>query len=598
MKAICRILACLVAGTALLSSEAAAQVFSLTFDATDVDDTYLYLRYPDDHQEGPFPANEIKSFGGLVPGTYIVLTSGTFNRVILDASGNVTVVDVNDNPSDAWLWNSGTRTLTLRAYNLNINASAVDDPKLGIEGSNDFEVLQGMVFDTTLPPTVYRVAAGGTYRLFTSGTLNNITVGLDEAVTPPPGWDWNSGTRTLTLRAALLTLDARAVDDPFGYVDGGTDGNRLGGAGFPTSATKTFRVAEVGKYWLRTSGTSVYVFTETGGSVTVLDENGFVTTIWTWSSGDRTLTLNAFVVNIDSSAADDPQTFLDGSRDGVRMRTWSNCGPSSFNLAAGGQYDLLTSSSLRRITVHEDGSVTGPAGVDPARVVWNADTRTLTLTVLATTIDASAFDSAQLSLYGTRDDALLGELFPASSPHCFNLVPGGRYKLIIVAPDADPVTVVFDLGDDGYPLFDPSPGPNGLLIGPAGAACATPRCQTVLVVMIDVHYGSIPSPINVGSNGATPVVIFGSETIDVTKIDPASLVLFGMHVRLVGRGTLQVQYRDVNGDGFLDLEVKFDTTAFNCDEGSASLEGMTFDDKPVVGHQIQGDPVVVIGCEA
>ncbi|NYT12737.1 MAG: hypothetical protein GKC03_09380, partial [Methanomassiliicoccales archaeon] len=91
-------------------------------------------------------------------------------------------------------------------------------------------------------------------------------------------------------------------------------------------------------------------------------------------------------------------------------------------------------------------------------------------------------------------------------------------------------------------------------------------------VFVDIKPGSCPNPINTKSNGVLPVAILGTEDFDVTTIDPAT-------VRLTREGyeysvaPLRWAYEDVatpylgelccchdlNGDGILDLTLKFKT---------------------------------------
>lgn len=91
-------------------------------------------------------------------------------------------------------------------------------------------------------------------------------------------------------------------------------------------------------------------------------------------------------------------------------------------------------------------------------------------------------------------------------------------------------------------------------------------------VYVDIKPGSCPNPINTKSNGVLPVAILGTDDFDVTTIDPAS-------VRLTREGyncsvaPLRWAYEDVatpflgelccchdlNGDGIMDLTLKFKT---------------------------------------
>lgn len=90
------------------------------------------------------------------------------------------------------------------------------------------------------------------------------------------------------------------------------------------------------------------------------------------------------------------------------------------------------------------------------------------------------------------------------------------------------------------------------------------------VLPVDVKPGSDINPLNLKSNGVLPVAILGSETFDVTRIDPTSL-------RLNGVAPLRWSYEDVCGhddmgmdpdmngddgempDGYDDMTLKFST---------------------------------------
>jgi hypothetical protein len=86
-------------------------------------------------------------------------------------------------------------------------------------------------------------------------------------------------------------------------------------------------------------------------------------------------------------------------------------------------------------------------------------------------------------------------------------------------------------------------------------------------VAIDIKPGSCPNPLNLGSRGVLPVAILGSEELDVSEVDVAS-------VQLAGVGPVRSSYEDVatpladgsecdcteeGGDGLTDLTLKFKT---------------------------------------
>ncbi len=82
-----------------------------------------------------------------------------------------------------------------------------------------------------------------------------------------------------------------------------------------------------------------------------------------------------------------------------------------------------------------------------------------------------------------------------------------------------------------------------------------------ITALIDIKPGSYPNSINIGDIGAIPVAILGNPGLDVRQIDPSSVNLQGLHVKIVGKsGKYLAHYEDINGDGFTDLVVQIDDT--------------------------------------
>lgn len=93
-------------------------------------------------------------------------------------------------------------------------------------------------------------------------------------------------------------------------------------------------------------------------------------------------------------------------------------------------------------------------------------------------------------------------------------------------------------------------------------------------VYVDIKPGSCPNPLNLKSKGVLPVAVLGTADFDVTTIDPETVRL----ALAVGEGEPYVsplrwsiedvatpfegelcECHDLNGDGYLDLSLKFDT---------------------------------------
>jgi hypothetical protein len=109
---------------------------------------------------------------------------------------------------------------------------------------------------------------------------------------------------------------------------------------------------------------------------------------------------------------------------------------------------------------------------------------------------------------------------------------------------------------------------------------------------VDVKPGSDINPLNLRSKGVLPVAILGSEELDVTLIDPASLLLNGV-------AALRWSYEDVWGsgempDGYEDLTLKFSTQDIAASLGNVSrgdfvvltLEGTLIDGTPIIGEEM------------
>jgi len=125
-------------------------------------------------------------------------------------------------------------------------------------------------------------------------------------------------------------------------------------------------------------------------------------------------------------------------------------------------------------------------------------------------------------------------------------------------------------------------------------------------VSIDIKPSSCPNPLNVKSKGVLPVAVLGTEELDVTTIDPAS-------IRLAGVAPIRSNIEDVGTpvigpidpcdctteaiDGFLDLTLKFNTQEIvsilgevaDGDELVLTLTGETYG-----GTQIAGQDCVLI----
>jgi hypothetical protein len=102
-----------------------------------------------------------------------------------------------------------------------------------------------------------------------------------------------------------------------------------------------------------------------------------------------------------------------------------------------------------------------------------------------------------------------------------------------------------------------------------------------------------PVPINLKSEGVTPVAILSTPGFDATQVNPATIDLSSAPVMSVGGGQFSCSAQDVNGDGLPDLvcQIISDQLKLGPTSTQAVLTGMTF-----AGAFIQGTEAIrVVG---
>lgn len=112
--------------------------------------------------------------------------------------------------------------------------------------------------------------------------------------------------------------------------------------------------------------------------------------------------------------------------------------------------------------------------------------------------------------------------------------------------------------------------------------------ETVKQVDIDIKPGSTPNTINLGSNGVIPVAILSSAEFDAPLlVDTTTVQLQGKAgVRVKGNGDPLATERDVNGDGYIDLELKIEVENLepgDIQDGIAEITGQTIDGQEFAG---------------
>lgn len=111
-------------------------------------------------------------------------------------------------------------------------------------------------------------------------------------------------------------------------------------------------------------------------------------------------------------------------------------------------------------------------------------------------------------------------------------------------------------------------------------------------VLIDIKPGSDQNTVNLGSNGAIPVAVFGSKTFDVHLIDSTTIKLADASAKVKGNGQPMVSYSDINNDGFMDIIIQIPTQALQLTSSDVKVN---LDGRLIGGTKIKGvDSVRII----
>jgi hypothetical protein len=104
-----------------------------------------------------------------------------------------------------------------------------------------------------------------------------------------------------------------------------------------------------------------------------------------------------------------------------------------------------------------------------------------------------------------------------------------------------------------------------------GGARRTFNFEVPLPVRIDLRPGTTDRQVNVRARQLVPIAILGDAAFDARDVDPESVLVRG------ASPTADVQYEDVDGDGFVDLLLRFrardfdEPTGAECDDPDAVI---------------------------
>jgi hypothetical protein len=247
-------------------------------------------------------------------------------------------------------------------------------------------------------------------------------------------------------------------------------------------------------------------------------------------------------------------------------------------------------SGFSDASINDGGLVAFVASLDAGgNGVYTGDGTTLTTIVETDTSDflfvnnqVAINNSGNLVFQSSLDVSVGGGegLFTGTDPFADKVIRTGDALLGSTVTDIE--IQVEAINDAGQIVFWVS-----LADGNSAIVRADPDTgPTELQVLIDIKPGSDPNCINNDGNGVIPVAILGSADFDVTQVDPATVLLAGMGIRVAGKSDkYQAHIEDVNNDGFDDLVCQIEDFDGVLEVGSetATLTGILYDTTPIVG---------------
>jgi hypothetical protein len=108
----------------------------------------------------------------------------------------------------------------------------------------------------------------------------------------------------------------------------------------------------------------------------------------------------------------------------------------------------------------------------------------------------------------------------------------------------------------------------------------------MMAVSVDIKPGSDPNCFKNDDHGAIPIALLGSADLDATQIDPSTVRLDSLAIKVVGKSEkLLAHIEDANGDGIDDLVVQIqdEDDSFASGHGTAQVTGYLYDGTYIYG---------------
>ena len=232
--------------------------------------------------------------------------------------------------------------------------------------------------------------------------------------------------------------------------------------------------------------------------------------------------------------------------------------------------------------------------VDWASAIVTTSTSSTNILLLPNGNPVDSDNAAPYSNAVTGTSVLPLPVYPSPDDTVFNAVTTAMHTSTLNYI-GDTITIDFWVGDELDLILD--------------SALFIDNLNIEIDVAVDIKPQSCPNPLNVKRKGVLPVAILGTEDLDVTEIDPASIMLAGVsplrwaledvatpYAPFVGKED-SMDCNTLGPDGYLDLTLKFDAQ-----EIVAALGGVSDGDVLILtltgnllnGITINGEDVIII----